>query len=319
MNGCSLLEPAGEIPGVETSEVPASAVETRGLSKCFGETYAVRDLDLTIPQSEAFGLIGVNGAGKTTTLRMLMGLTKPSAGSIRIAGVDALRQPHLVRQRIGFVPDLPNVYPWMRVRQAIEFCRSMYPGWNAARCDEMLHHFRLEPKKRVKQLSRGMKAKLALVLAIVHDPEVLILDEPMSGLDPIVRDEFLDGTLRVLCDGRQTVLFSTHVLSDIQRVAQRVGILHRGRLLFSGRVSDLTDRVRRIRAVLVDPEAALTEPLGTVWQRRNGREWLLTVREFDADVIDELKAHNHLERIDAFKLSLEEIFKDLVRGQESES
>jgi ABC-2 type transport system ATP-binding protein len=162
-----------------------------------------------------------------------------------------------------------------------------------------------------------MSAKLSLLLALAHDPEVLILDEPMSGLDPIVREEFVEGVLRAICDRRRTVLFSSHTLADVERVADTVGMLYEGRLLVHRPVEELLASSRRIRAVLRDGCLPTREPKGTVWQRIDRREWLLTVSDFSPDMVDTLRAENALEQVEVSGVNLEDLFKDYVKGRKA--
>jgi ABC-2 type transport system ATP-binding protein len=164
-----------------------------------------------------------------------------------------------------------------------------------------------------------MAAKLSLLLALAHDPEVLILDEPMSGLDPIVREEFVEGVLQAVCERRRTVLFSSHTLSDVQRLADTIGVLYEGRLLVHRGVDELLGNARRIRAVLRDGCLPKREPKGTVWQRVDRREWLLTVSDFSPDMVDELRSQNALETVEVSGLNLEDLFKDYVKGRRTPS
>jgi ABC-2 type transport system ATP-binding protein len=183
-----------------TDPAPAEfAIETRGLWKRFGDQPAVRDLSLKVRTGSTFGFIGLNGAGKSTTIRMLMGLLKPSAGEVRLRGWPLAADRVISMVGVGYVPDRPNVYPWMRIEEAIAFCRSLRRTWNERLCADLLNRFELEPRQRVKRLSKGQAAKLSLLLAVSHDPDILILDEPMDGLDPLARDEFLSGVLEAVC------------------------------------------------------------------------------------------------------------------------
>ena len=175
--------------------------------------------------------------------------------------------------------------------------------------------FELDEHKKVKHLSKGMVAKLALLLAIAHEPELLILDEPTSGLDPIIREEFLDGVLRTICDRQKTVLFSSHTLSDVQRLADAVGIIHQGRLLANCPTEELLTGTKRIRVVLPDGCSPDKPPEGTIWQRFRRREWLLTVRGFSPATIEYLQTTYLVENIEVTDLGLEDVFKDYVRGR----
>ncbi len=235
------------------------AIETSHLTKRFGRAVAVDDLSLAIPCGCTFGLLGPNGAGKSTTIKMLIGLLSPSGGDARVLGIDVRREATHLKQRVGYVPETHHIYRWMRVGEVFGFCKSCYPLWNDRVCQEMVELFGLDLEKKIKQLSKGMLVKVALVTAVAHEPKVLLLDEPLSGLDPIAREEFLDGVLRTICDRGQTVLISSHMLDDVRRLADTVGILYEGRLLLQGNLDALLTTTKRISATLRDgcrPERA---------------------------------------------------------------
>ena len=172
------------------------AIELVGLSKRFRRTLAVNNLSLTIPRGSTFGLLGPNGAGKSTTIKMLMGMLSITAGQARVLGIDVADDPTEIKQRVGYVPETHHIYRWMRIGEVLGFCKACFRSWNDQTCREMLDLFELDLEKKVKHLSKGMLTKLALLLAVAHEPEVLLLDEPLSGLDPIAREEFLDGHAR---------------------------------------------------------------------------------------------------------------------------
>ena len=292
--------------GVETS-----AVEMVGVTKRFRSGVAVDDMNLTIPRGTTLGLIGPNGAGKTTTVRILMGTLAPTAGHVRVLGMNAAT----IRHRVGYVPERHDIYPWMTVAEAISFTATFYPTWDAGYCRELLDLFALDVRKRVKQLSKGMLVKLGLLLAVSHRPELLILDEPTSGLDPIVHDDFLEALLHSICGRGTTVLYSSHNLEDIRRLADSVCILRAGKILVHSGVDELLASVKRIRVVLIDGHLPHWVPDGTVAQRIQNREWLLTVRHFDTTVANRLKAENPVESLDVFDLTLGELFKDYILGE----
>ncbi len=291
------------------------AVALTGVTKRFGRAVAVDGLSFEIPKGSAFGFLGPNGAGKTTTIKMLMGLLRRDAGQVRVLGLDPAVDDVTVKQRVGYVPEQHFIYRWMRVSEAIGFCRSFYPTWNDRLSTDLLRRFDLDADKKVKHLSKGMVVKLSLLLAMAHEPKLLVLDEPMAGLDPIVREELLEGVLQTACDREQTVLFSSHTLSDVQRLADAIGIIHEGRLLVHCRVDDLLARTKRIRSVLRDGCAPGTAPSGTIWQRVHNREWLLTVDDFSAGSVERLRATNPVDEVEVIDLGLEDIFKDYIRGQ----
>ncbi len=285
------------------------------VTKQFNGADVVRGLSLHVPRGQVFGLLGPNGAGKTTTLRMLLGILRPDGGTARVLGLDPQTEAVVVKQRVGYVPEGHYTHRWMRVAEAVRFCAAFYPTWNDWRCTELLERFRLDPHKKVKHLSKGMLTKLSLMLALSHDPELLILDEPTSGLDPIVREELLDCVLGVVCDAAPTVLISSHILADVQRIADRVGILCDGRLVVDQPLDELLQRTKRVRVVVRDGVEQPAAPSGTVFQRRKGREWVLTVCNFVAEAVKPLYSDERVETVTVFDVGLEEIFKDVVKGR----
>lgn len=291
---------------------PALVVE--GLTRCYGSAVAVDNIHLTVPRGTVVGLLGPNGAGKSTALRMIMGLLRPTAGTVRVLGLDPFQTPSQVRQQIGYVPETPQIYRWMTVREVVSFCRALYVGWKDQQAELLLDTFQLPGSRRVRQLSKGMLAKLSLVIALAHEPQLLILDEPLSGLDPLARDEFLDGVLQGLCGGERTVIFSSHQLDEINRLSDSVAVLHAGRLLTHCPLDELRS-AKRVRAVLIDGRLPVESPRETVWQQVNRREWSLTLHPFSSKVLEHLQATNPVQRIEVADLSLDEIFKDLIRGQ----
>lgn len=298
-----------------------TGIELSHVSRRFSRTEAVRDLSLLIPAGTMCGLIGLNGAGKTTAIRMMVGLLAPTAGRVRVAGCAVPEERERLKLRVGYVPDRPTVYGWMRGRDAIAFCRTMYGAqWNDAIVAALVKSLRLDLSRRVKHLSKGSAAKLQLLLAIGHDPDVLVLDEPTSGFDPLARDEFLEGILSVNLaaaeGGRQrTVLFSSHGLTDVQRLADSVALMHEGRLVLHEPTERLLSSTKRIRAVIEGgPPTAL--PAGVVRQTVRGREWLVTVKDFSTEQVEFLKAHNAVSHVEVEDLTLDDVFRDYVCGAE---
>jgi len=302
---------------IKTTELPA--IRLSHVTKHFHSTVAVDDLSLDVPTGSTFGLIGPNGAGKTTTIKMLMGVMRPTAGDAHVLGHDVMLEPLRVKQRVGYVPELHHIDRWMKVEEVVGFCRSAYATWNEKVCRELLDMFELTPFRKVKQLSKGNLVKLSLVLAVSHDPELLVLDEPMAGLDPLAREEFLEGVLQTICDRGQTVLFSTHSLDDIQRLADTVGILYEGRLLVHKKIDPLLASVKRIRATIRDGQSPpeLSSPI--IWQRRKGREWTVTVSDFRPEVVQQIRGEAGVEQVEVIDLGLEEVFKDYVKGRKARS
>jgi ABC-2 type transport system ATP-binding protein len=243
-----------------------------------------------------------------------MGMLAPTAGSVRVLGIDAASDPAGMRRRVGYVPERHDIYPWMTVGEVIEFTRVFYPTWDEEFCREMVDLFEIDGRKKVKQLSKGMLVKLALLLAVAHRPELLVLDEPTTGLDPIVHEDFLDGVLRSVCRGGCTVLFSSHNLGDVRRLADSVCILQKGKVVVQRRLDELLGSTKRVRAVLTDGHLPRWVPDGTVWQRVQRREWLLTVDGLDAAVTERIRSENPVECVEVFDLSLGDLFRDFILG-----
>ncbi len=291
------------------------AIEAKNLTKRYGTTLATNGLNLSVRRGTTFGLLGPNGAGKSSFIRMLMGLSDIDEGSATMLGFDVEERPTELRQRIGYVPELHFIYRWMTVGEVIQFVSALYKQWDKSLADELLTKFELPKKKKVNALSKGMVAKLGLLIALAHRPELLVLDEPTSGLDPIIREDFLESVLRSDTMDHRTILFSSHHVDDVERVADEVGIMVNGQLALRGAVDTVREQVKRIRFVLSDgtlPANILPE---VIYQKLNRREWLVTVNPFSADLIARIQAENPIENTTVIDLSLEDIFKDLVRGR----
>jgi ABC-2 type transport system ATP-binding protein len=290
------------------------AIELKDLTKQYGKTTAVDSIALSIPKGSTLGLLGPNGAGKSTTLKMLMGMLRPTAGTVEVLGMDMLESASKIKQRVGYVPEAHHIYRWMSVGEAIQFARSMFDTWNDELSGELLDVFQLPSDRRVRALSKGMLAKLSLLLALAHEPDLLILDEPLSGLDPIARDDFIDGVMQSVCGDERTVLFSTHQLDEVNRLADSVAIMNAGRVLVHCSLEELLGNAKRVRAVLRDGRLPEAVPANTIWQRVNRREWLLTIHPFTDDVVSWIHAENAVENVEVCGLSLDDVFKDFIRG-----
>jgi ABC-2 type transport system ATP-binding protein len=297
------------------ADLRAPAIELVGVGKRYGKTAAVDNLTLSVPRGAILGLIGPNGAGKSTTVKILMGMVRPTAGRVSVLGVDVAVDPAQVRRRVGYVPERHDIYPWMTVGETIAFTQSFYDTWDRDFSRQTLDLFELDVKKKVKQLSKGMLVKLGLLLAVSHRPEVLVLDEPTTGLDPIVHEDFLDGVMRSIAGAKCTVLFSSHNLGDIRRLADSVCILREGRILVHRNIDELLASAKRLRVVLSDGHLPRRAPAQTLWQQIERREWLLTVDRFDASVAAQIEADNRVESVEVFDIGLNDLFRDYILGQ----
>jgi ABC-2 type transport system ATP-binding protein len=225
-------------------------IETRALGKFYGHHAAVAELDLSVPDGRISTLLGPNGSGKTTTIKMLLGLVRPSAGEAFVFGDSVLNQVASARnrKRVGYVSEDKRLYSYMRVAQVLDFTRPFFPSWSAERERDLLKKFALPLDRSVKALSKGMRTKLALVLALARKPELLILDEPGEGLDPVAIEQMLACIVQAAGDGT-TVVFSTHQISEVERIADHVFIMNNGSLTFEGSLDQVRESCRRINAV----------------------------------------------------------------------
>jgi ABC-2 type transport system ATP-binding protein len=215
-------------------------LDIQGLQLAFGRNKQVlKGLDLQLAPGKVTVLLGANGAGKSTLMRVLLGVLRPDQGTVRMFGKDPLRAHKQVMQRVGYVPDVPDVYPWMKPRDLYYFLQPQYPTWNAAVCQELCQRLDVPLQTKFKALSRGQGMKAMLVAALAPEPQLLLLDEPFAGLDPLVREEVLQGVVEALCFGERTVLCATHELEIAARIADRVAVLSDGRIVKHGDLAEV--------------------------------------------------------------------------------
>ena len=289
-------------------------VELSNLSKRYADHAAVDSLNLTLRRGTVLGLLGPNGAGKTTCLKLLMGIMRATAGQVRVFGKDVLQYGPEVRQHMGYVPEDPQLYPWMTVDEVVRFASAAYRNWSPSLADDLCRILQLPRDRRIKQLSRGMRVKAALLVALAHRPRLLVLDEPMSGLDPLARDELMEIFVDIRRHETECVIFSSHQIDDVTRIADEIAIVNEGQLLIQASLETIIHETKRIEAVLVDgrlPEAELPH---VIWQHLDRRRWALTVHPFDASFVDCLEASDAVVSTRVEDLSLEQIFKDWIRG-----
>jgi ABC-2 type transport system ATP-binding protein len=260
-----------------SSNSHAIVLKATGLKRSFGRHAAVDGVDLEVRAGEIYGFLGINGAGKTTTIRMLMGIIAAEAGTITLLGETTRRTSVRLKKHIGYVSQDQNFYPWMSCERLGNFVGSFYPTWDKAEFFRLLEIFEIPRGRKVSQLSGGMKAKLALALAITPKPRLLILDEPTAGLDPVARRDFLDIIASQARTYQRTTFFSSHLIDEVERCADRIGIIHAGKMRFEGALSQLRDEVRRIR-FRSDDTTHLPESFELWSERRNESEVLRTYR-----------------------------------------
>jgi ABC-2 type transport system ATP-binding protein len=293
-------------------------IETADVRKSFGSVAALTGIDLRIPRGAVCGLLGRNGAGKTTTIKVLLGMVRPTSGRASVFGLPATdaKASVAIRRRAAFVSEDKDLYNGVTVDALLRFTAPFYPQWRADRAGEYLAAFELRSAATVKELSRGMRTKLALLLALSTGAELLILDEPMSGLDPAAIEQVLKMIVQQAGRDGTTVLFSSHQLADVEQIADRVAIVDRGRIVVDAALDDLRTSYRRIQLVFGDaaPDVAF-QSNGVVRLRRAGRVLSVLCRAGEADVVAEARALNPI-AVDVLPVSLKEIFLETV-GAES--
>jgi len=289
-------------------------IRTERLTKHYGDKRVVDCLNLRVEQGQVYGLLGRNGAGKSTTIKMLLGMVQPDSGNVTLLGesVDSLCPE--TRQRIAYIAEGHPLYNWMTVGQAVRFARSFYTQWNDTLLEQILDHFELSRRQKLRRLSHGQRAQVSLALAVAPEPELLILDDPTLGLDTVVRRDFLESLIQIIHRKGRTILFSSHILGDVERMADRIGILVDGVL----RVDCPTDKFREsVKKLVLDfsgpaPEDFTCPGLVESWQVGSQLELVLVgYNEAQRQAVEALEPRN----IEVVELNLEEAFIEYTRGR----
>ena len=221
-----------------------SVVSVTELTRHFGSRTALASVSLSLPRGAVHGLVGANGAGKTTLIKHILGLLRAERGSVRVFGLDPVAEPVAVLSRIGYLSEENDLPGWMRVDELLRYSRAFYPAWDDAYAEELRRAFALDPAAKIMTLSKGQKARAGLLIALAYRPELLVLDEPTSGLDPIVRRDILGAIIRTTADEGRTVLFSSHLLDEVEQVADHVTMINEGRVVLSGALAAVKDAHR---------------------------------------------------------------------------
>lgn len=287
----------------------APAINIQNLAYSYGRAEAIHDLSLRVLPGRCYGLFGRNGAGKTTTMKCLLNLLRPKRGQVSVFGLDAANAEVEVKRRLAYVPDQLAFYPWMSVRETLDYLASFREHWNRKKEQELLDRFQLEPAKRTGELSKGQRTQVGLIAATCPEPDLLVLDEPTSGLDPIVRREFIETVIGAYQEGNpgnRTILVSTHLITEFEGLIDEFTIIDRGRSVLTLEADEARERYRRIRARFsqTPPELDLSTALRV---RREGREVELIVNGSGPELLDRLRQHNP-EALSTEALTLEEIF-----------
>lgn len=282
-------------------------VEAIGLTRQFGKKVALDGVRLQVRPGRVFGLVGENGAGKTTFMKHALGLLKPTSGLMRVFGHDPVEDPVEVLSRIGYLSEDRDMPGWMRVGELMAYTRSFYPAWNDDYAEKLLQTFGLDTGTKVKNLSRGQKAQAGLLIALAYRPELLLLDEPSSGLDPVVRRDILSAIIRTVAEEGRTVVFSSHLLDEVERVADDVAMIHRGKVVMCGPLEDIKAGYRQATLWFErDPGTPPSAP-NLLSCEGKGREWRVLCEGSEAD-LKNLFVDFKAEIVETDTPSLEDIF-----------
>ncbi len=293
---------------LDSARDPSSAViEVQGLTRKFGDKPALDDISISIPRGVVFGLVGANGAGKTTLMKHILGLLKALSGSVRVFGLDPVKEPVSVLSRIGYLSEVSDLPGWMRVDELMRYMRACYKTWDDAYAEDLRKQFELSPAAKISSLSKGQKARAGLLVALAYRPELLLLDEPSSGLDPIVRRDILGAIVRTIADEGRTVVFSSHLLDEVERISDRVAMLRSGNIRFVGDMDRIKETHHRLTIRFdVEPSGPLRVE-GLLSAEGRGREWLIHARGELGDLQMAISAMN-AEIVAHQPLTLDEIF-----------
>jgi ABC-2 type transport system ATP-binding protein len=221
-----------------------SVINVSELTRRFGAKTALDAVSVSMPRGAVYGLVGANGAGKTTLIKHILGLLRAQSGSVRVFGLDPVADPVGVLSRIGYLSEENDLPGWMRVDELIRYSRAFRPAWDDDYAEELRQSFALDPAAKIKNLSKGQKARAGMLIALSYRPDLLVLDEPSSGLDPIVRRDILGAIIRTIADEGRTVLFSSHLLDEVEQVADHVTMINRGKIVLSGTLDGIRDAHR---------------------------------------------------------------------------
>jgi ABC-type multidrug transport system ATPase subunit len=262
-------------------------VEVEGLSRSYGRKAALDGVSLSVPRSVVYGLVGENGAGKTTLIKHLLGLLKAQSGKVRVFGLDPVIDPVRVLSRLGYLSEDRDLPDWLRLDEMLRYLRAFYPTWDDAYAEELRRQFDLDPRARIKTLSQGQRARVGLLAALAFRPELLVLDEPSTGLDPIVRKEILSAIIRTIAQEGRTVLFSSHLLDEVERVSDHVALIDRGRIVLGGSLESIKALHHRLTLRFDEPLARPPALFGSSRWEGFGRDWTIVC----PGSIEEIRAH----------------------------
>jgi len=291
-------------------------IATRNLCRAFGRRPVVQEVTLSVPEGSVFALIGPNGAGKTTTIKTLVNILEPSSGEANVLGTPSTKLGPSQFQKIGYVSENQELPEWMTVAELLAYCKPMYPTWDDAFCELLLRQLDLRPEQRIRSLSRGMKLKAALLSSLAYHPRLLILDEPFAGLDALIREELIRGMLELTGQDRWTVLMSSHEIDEVERLADWIGILNKGRLELCESVTSLQARFRQIDVRVSDNgDSPSSLPVSWLLAEKSAQRLQFVETQYHAQKTEESirRIFPTLQQVLATPMSLKSIFLALAR------
>lgn len=248
-------------------------VEVKNLSRRFGKHMALDGVDFSITEGRVYGLVGANGAGKTTLLKHIMGLLRPQSGTVRVFGYDPVTHPIEVLQRVGYLSEHREMPEWMRISELLRYLQAYHPNWDMAYANELIETFSLDPKKKISELSQGMRAQTGLIAALAHRPKLLLLDEPSNGLDAVIRLDIIDAIIRTIAEEGRSVIFSSHLLGEMERTSDHVTMIHEGKVSFEGDLDHIKESHRFTDVSFTHPQHHTPEYDGVLMAQGEGRSW----------------------------------------------
>ena len=267
-----------------------TAVEIRGLTRTFRTKVALNDVSLSVPKGCVFGLVGENGAGKTTLIKHMMGLLKPQSGSVKIFGHNPVTDPEHALSHIGYLSEDRDIPGWMRINELMRYTQGFYPNWDEDFAEDLLERFDLNPTQKIKTLSMGQTAKTGLLIALAHRPDLLVLDEPSSGLDPVVREHIVNAAIRTVADEGRTVVFSSHLLDEVEAVSDYVAMINSGNIIECDRLQAVTQSYLRVTIEFGSPVTAPPAINGALTYEGEGKRWTILCNGKAVDIKAQIEA-----------------------------
>lgn len=291
-----------------------SIIEVKGLTRDFGKTRALNRINLEIPKGTVYGLVGANGAGKTTLIKHVIGLLQARTGSVKVFGLDPVNHPVDVLSRIGYLSEINDLPEWMTVGEVIRFTSAFYKNWDEEYAESLRKTFELVVHKKVKQMSKGQRARLGLLVALAYKAEILVLDEPSSGLDPLVRRDILRAIIKTISEEGRTVLFSSHLLEEVERVADHIAIIEKGNIIENDTLENLKQNFHRIIIKFETEYESPPETDGCISWQGSGKHWTAFYQgEFEH--FRSIAENRKFEIVERHTPALNDIFVALVGDQ----